>query len=450
MDAPTAFRLPHLCLPRPGIDLAKWAVIACDQYTAEPEYWADVARTVGAAPSTLQLTFPEVYLGQADAPERIARIQATMRQYLADGLLQDHAGAVLVERQIDGPDGQPLRRRGLMLELDLEHYDFRPSSTSLIRPTEGTIVERLAPRIAVRRGAELELPHILVLIDDPACTVIEPIIRHIEASRGTLAPLYDTALMQGGGHVTGHAVDAEHAGRAVQALAALADPAAFAQRYRVPAGTPPLLFAVGDGNHSLATAKSLWDSVKASVGLQHPSRYALVEVENIHDAALHFAPIHRVLFGLTDGMAGDLNRTLADTFGARLQITAVPTAQAMRDAVAAGNTDTHQAAGLIGPGTGFAVLHISEPPSTLAVGTLQPVIDEFVARGGASHIDYVHGDDVVERLGQAPGQLGIHLPTVAKSDLLRMVVREGPLPRKTFSMGEAHEKRFYVEARRIR
>ena len=163
MNTPTGFRLPRICLPRPGIDLAKWAVIACDQYTAEPDYWQQVEQQVGDAPSTLHLIFPEVYLGAADAPARIARIQATMRRYLAEGLLIDHAGAVLVERRIGAHT-----RRGLMLELDLEHYDFSASSTSLIRPTEGTIVERLAPRIEVRRGAELELPHILVLIDDPA------------------------------------------------------------------------------------------------------------------------------------------------------------------------------------------------------------------------------------------------------------------------------------------
>ena len=277
MDAPTGFRIPQLCLPRADIDLAKWAVVACDQYTAEPDYWRAAAAQVGDAPSTLQLIFPEVYLGAADAPARIQGIQQAMRRYLAEGLLRDHQGAVYVERTVHGRT-----RRGLMLELDLEHYDFSPTSTSLIRPTEGTIVERLAPRIEVRRDAELELPHILVLIDDPACTVIEP----IGAARDAQTQLYETDLMQGGGHLVGWAVNAAHAERAVQALVTLANPQAFAQRYGVPAGTPPMLFAVGDGNHSLATAKSIWDSVKATVGLQHPSRYALVEVENIHDPAL--------------------------------------------------------------------------------------------------------------------------------------------------------------------
>jgi hypothetical protein len=436
MDTPTGFRLPHLCLPRPGIDLAKWAVIACDQYTAEPEYWQQVEREVGAAPSTLQLIFPEVYLGAADAPARIANIQATMRRYLAEGLLVDHYGAVLVERRI----GAQLRR-GLMLELDLEHYDFSRTSTSLIRPTEGTIVERLAPRIEVRREAALELPHILVLIDDPACSVIEP----VAADRAPLRPLYDTGLMGGGGHVTGHALSAAQGAQVLRALQALAQPQAFETRYAVPAGTPPMLFAVGDGNHSLATAKSIWQQLSATVGPQHPSRHALVEVVNIHDPALAFEPIHRLLFGVR----GDVRQALRQRFGSQVRIDDVATAQTMRQRVQAAAAPL-QAFGLIGPGARFAVVEVHDAPSSLAVGTLQAFVDDFIAQGGAEQVDYVHGDDVLERLGQLPGQAGLQLATVAKSELLRRVVLEGPLPRKTFSMGEAHEKRFYIEARRIR
>lgn len=435
MAVPTGFRLPRVCLPRPGIDLSRWAVVACDQYTSEPEYWAAVDRQVGDAPSTLRLIFPEVHLGKPDAPARIAAIQATMRRYLDEGLLRDHEGAILVERKVGGHV-----RRGLMLELDLEHYDFSRDSTSLIRPTEGTIVERLAPRIEVRSGAELELPHILVLIDDAAGTVIEP----LAAARDAMPVLYDTSLMQNGGRLSGRAVDAERAERAVRALTMLGTPAACAERYGVPATTAPMLFAVGDGNHSLATAKSLWERQKASVGMEHPSRYALVEVENIHDPALAFEPIHRLLFGVKT----DVRQALARAFGARARITDVASGDPMRERVR--DRGTRQIVGLIEPGPRFAVVEIDQPPSTLEVGTWQPFLDEFLARGDASEIDYVHGDDVIERLGAAPGCFGVHLPTVGKSDLLRMVAREGPLPRKTFSMGEAHEKRFYVEARRIR
>lgn len=436
MATAAGFRLPSLCLPRPGIDLSTWAVVACDQYTAEPAYWQAVADAVGDAPSTLHLVFPEVHLGAADAAARIARIQDTMRRYLAQGLLRDHAGAVLVERTVSGAT-----RRGLMLEIDLEHYDHAATSTSLVRPTEGTIVERLAPRIAVRSGAELELPHVLVLIDDPGCTVIEP----IAAARDTRSPLYAAELMLGGGHVAGHAVPDAAMAQALRALQALGEPQAFEARYGVPAGTSPMRFAVGDGNHSLATAKAIWERQKATVGPAHPSRWALVEVENIHDPALVFAPIHRLLFGVR----ADLRAALAQAFGARLRCTDMPSAAAMRAALQ-GLDGPRQAAGLVGPGARCSVIEITDPPSTLAVGTLQPVIDSFVAQGGAAAIDYVHGDDVLERLAQQPGHVGVHLPTVAKGALLKRVVHEGPLPRKTFSMGEAHEKRYYVEARRIR
>ncbi|HET7526597.1 MAG TPA: DUF1015 domain-containing protein [Burkholderiaceae bacterium] len=432
---PTGLRLPHVLLPRPGIDLRKWAVIACDQHTSEPEYWQQVEREVGDAPSTLHLIFPEVYLGAPDADARIARIQQTMRRYLADGLFVGHDGPVYVERTVDGRT-----RRGLMLELDLEHYDYSPESTSVIRPTEGTMVARLAPRIAVRRGAPLELPHILVLIDDPQRTVIEP----IGAARGALNPLYGTELMCGGGHVAGYAIDAAQTTRAVQALRALADPQTFAARYGVPAGTPVMLFAMGDGNHSLATAKSMWESTKASVSPDHPSRYALVEVVNIHDPALHFAPIHRLLFGVT----GDVRQALAQAYGVRCSCSDAPSAAAMRERVAAAR-GPGLTFGLIGPGARFGVIEIAEPPSTLAVGTLQPFIDGFVERGGAKEVDYVHGDEALERLAQQSGCVAFHLAAIGKSELMRRVVHDGPTPRKTFSMGEAHEKRFYVEARRI-
>jgi len=425
-----------MLLPKPGIDLEKWAVIACDQYTSEPEYWHRVEREVGSAPSTLHLIFPEAYLGTPDAAARIGRIQNAMRTYLREGRLYEREGPVYVERTI----GNRVRR-GLMLELDLEQYDFGRESASPIRPTEGTMVERLAPRIEVRRGADLELPHILVLIDDPACRVIEP----VGAERRALAKLYETELMAGGGRVAGYAVDGARSERAVQALHALASPQAFAARYGVAAGTPVMLFAMGDGNHSLATAKAYWDSIKASLGMDHPSRFALVEVENIHDPALEFSPIHRLLFGVS----ADVRQALTEEFGGRLSCTDVASGAAMRERMQAAPGSQH-AAGLIGPGARFTVIEVADPRSTLPIGTFQSFVDRLIERGGASHVDYVHGDEALERLAISAGNVGLHLPALAKHDLLRMVVREGPLPRKTFSMGEANEKRFYMEARRIR
>jgi Protein of unknown function (DUF1015) len=441
---PNCFRPPRLLLPRPGTDLQRWCVIACDQYTSEPGYWARVAAEVGSAPSTLHLIYPEVFLAAPDKAERVARIQDSMRRTLADGLLRAHDGMVLVERTLH--DGRV--RRGLMLELDLEHYDHAPSSTSLIRPTEGTIVERIAPRLAVRQGAGLELPHILVLIDDPAHTVIEP----LAADRAALQPLYDTPLMLNGGRVAGHALDASSQARALQALQALGDGAAFAARHSLPAGAPPMQFAVGDGNHSLATAKAGWEHVKATqpgaAGRDHPARWALVEVENIHDPALQFEPIHRLLVGVTV----DLRAALAAHFGSQLSVDEQPDAAALRAALAAcaaASRDVH-AAGLLQAGHGPALVRVhGQPAALLDVASFQGFVDALLARGGAREVDYVHGDDALAQLAATPGHAGLHLATLGKTELIGRVARHGPLPRKSFSMGEADEKRFYLEARAI-
>jgi Protein of unknown function (DUF1015) len=441
MTQPTCFRPPNLLLPRPGTDLRRWSVIACDQYTSDPAYWARVADEVGEAPSTLHLVFPEVFLNSADKPQRIARIQATMQGYLADSVLRPHAGVVLVERTL--ADGRV--RRGLMLELDLEHYDFASSSTSLIRPTEGTIVERIAPRVQVRQGAALELPHILVLIDDAERTVIEP----LAAARDRVAPLYDTPLMQGGGRVAGHAANAAAQAQALMALQALADASAFAARHGLPADTPPMLFAMGDGNHSLATAKACWEQVKAGhAGVlpdDHPARWALVEVENIHDPALTFSPIHRLLFDVQ----GDIRHALAAYFGHQARVIDQPNADAMRAALAAMPRSQH-AAGLVQPGGRFALVVVDGVPATrFDVLTFQGLVDALLAQGVAHEVDYVHGDEALARLAAQPGCAGLHLATLGKSELIGRVARDGPLPRKSFSMGEADEKRFYLEARSI-
>ena len=422
MNAFTGFRPPRLLLPRADLDLRRWCVIACDQYTSDSAYWARAAAEAGDAPSTLQLIYPEVFLGAADKPARVARIQAAMRRYLADGLLREHAGVVLVQRTL--ADGRV--RRGLMLELDLEHYDYAPGSASLIRPTEGTIVERLAPRIEVRRDAELELPHVLVLIDDPRHTVIEP----LAATRPQ--PLYDGALMLGGGRVAGFAPHADAQAQAMAALAALG-------------GSSPLLFAVGDGNHSLATAKASWERIKATAGPDHPARWALVEVDNIHDPALEFSPIHRLLLGVQ----GELQEALAAHFGARLRITPVADAAAMRAALAALPPGLH-GAGLLQPGGRCALLAVPADGDGLDIATWQGFVDALLAAGGARDVDYVHGDEALAQLAAQPGHAGLHLAVLGKGELIGRVARHGPLPRKSFSMGEADEKRFYLEARRIR
>lgn len=425
--------IPEVYLPQAGIDPTKWATIAVDQFTSQPEYWEQVENIVGESPSTFRITLPEIYLEQPGEAERIQAIQNTMRAYLDAGLLQPREGLIYVERTVGGKT-----RKGLMLCLDLECYDFTKGSTSLIRATEGTIVERLPPRIKIREGAPLELPHILVLIDDPQWTVIEP----VAAARDSLEKLYDFDLMLESGHLTGYAVPDE--GGVVQALRELARPEVFAAKYGVSPDLPVLLFAMGDGNHSLATAKAIWEKNKAAVGMEHPSRYALVEIENVHDDALEFEPIHRVLFGLKT----DIYAALESAFGANVTYQPVDSAEAMVAAVDAGASDG-QLAGFIGGGRGFGLVKISNPSTTLAVGTLQAFLDPFLKQGGAEKIDYVHGADVTVRLGGQPGNVGIYVPGMAKGDLFKTVILDGALPRKTFSMGEAREKRFYVEARKI-
>jgi len=427
--------IPEVVLPKPGVDLTKWAVIAVDQFTSEPEYWDQVEQIVGDAPSTFRLTLPEIYLEKPGEAERIQAIQATTRQYLDAGILQPREGLIYVERTAGGKT-----RKGLMLCLDLECYDYTKGSTSLIRATEGTIVDRLPPRIKIREGAALELPHILVLIDDPLRTVIEP----IGAATNRLEKLYDFDLMLGSGHLAGYAVnDATLEESVIAALRGLAQPETFAAKYDLPADRPVLLFAMGDGNHSLATAKAIWEKIKHNVGPDHPARYALVEIENVHDEGLDFEPIHRALFGLRR----DFFAAIKDAFGANVAYTSVASAEEMVKRVDAGQAD-RQLIGLVNA-EGCGVIEIAHAASNLPVGTIQAFLDPFLKAGGAEKIDYVHGADVTVRLGSQPGNAGIYLPGMAKGDLFKTIILDGALPRKTFSMGEAREKRFYLEARRI-
>ena len=428
-------QMPRIYLPRPGIDLGKWAVIACDQFTSQPEYWDKVAEIVGDAPSTLNLIFPEVYLDKPGSDERIKRIQQTMLDYLLEELLEPYEGMVYVERQVDGK-----LRQGLVLALDLEQYDYNKGSCSLIRATEGTIIERLPPRIRIREGARLEVPHILVLIDDPLGTVIKP----LGSSKGQLEKLYDFELMAGSGHLRGYLVDAPAIEAGItSALEQLADPHTFAAKYGIGSDQPVLLFAMGDGNHSLATAKAIWEKKKAQVGMDHPSRYALVEIENVHDEGLEFAPIHRVIFG----QHKEILATMKDHFGSSYAYTAC---RDEGEVIARVNQSAHlpQSIGAVSS-QGFGLVEISNPSSNLPVGTLQAFLDEYMAAGGADRIDYVHGDEVVFKLGQAPGNIAFYLPAMNKSDLFKTVILDEALPRKTFSMGEAYEKRFYMECREI-
>jgi hypothetical protein len=430
-------QIPQVHLPKPGTDLTRWAVIACDQFTSQPEYWQKIEEFVGGRPSTLNLILPEVYLEKPGEAERIQHIQSSMREYLEKGILQPREGIIYVERSIAGRT-----RKGILLCLDLERYDFTKGSTSLIRATEGTIVERLPPRMKIRQGAALELPHILVLVDDPDRTVVEP----LATAKHSLEKLYDFDLMLGSGHLQGYAVNENMQVKVIEALRELARREVFAAKYGVGKDKPILLFAMGDGNHSLATAKAVWEKMKPQVGLDHPARYALVEVENVHDEGLQFEPIHRVLFGLKK----NIYTAMQQYFGTKYKHGSVVDAQEMIERVdqSSGSSQSFGIIGNIG-GPSFGVVEISHPESNLPVGTLQAFLDQFMKDGGAEKIDYVHGEDVVCSLGVQPGNACFYVPGMNKSDLFKTVILDGALPRKTFSMGEAKEKRFYMEARKI-
>lgn len=443
--------LPEIYLPVEKIDHQAWSVVACDQYSSEREYWEKVASQVGSKPSTLNMIYPECYLEDGDKAERIARIQASMHDYLAKGYLETPGeGFILVERTTPY-EKKP--RIGLLVSVDLEKYRYGKDSKSLIRPTEGTIVERLPPRMAIRRGAPLELPHIMILIDDPSREVIEPLYE----KRSYLKKLYDFDLMEGSGHVRGWFVkDEASLGAMASALAQLADPTQFKAKY---GSDDVLLFAVGDGNHSLATAKATWEEIKASysaksgaeaagtagtaeVLARHPARFALVELLNIYDEGLPFHPIHRVLFNVD---AKELFAALGKA-GAR-----VSTMAGSREAFAACDlTDpegAHRIAWTDGRSSGLIVF--DKPKAKLAAGSLQEVLDAYLKNHAATTIDYIHGSGSLESLASKPGNLGLYLPPVDKASFFATVIQNGVMPRKTFSMGEAPEKRFYIEARKI-
>ncbi len=428
-------QIPDIYLPNPQVDPKKWAVIACDQFTSQPEYWQQVADFVGDAPSTYHLILPEVYLGTPEEKTRVLSTQQKMREYLKENILHRKEGMIYVERRVDGK-----RRRGLMLALDLEKYDFNKGSQSLIRSTEGTILDRLPPRIKIREGASLELPHILVLVDDPEDTLLCP----LEAHKQSLPVAYDFDLMLGSGHLKGWHVDDPGLEQGViSALENLAQPEHFYEKYGVSKDNGVILFAVGDGNHSLATAKSIWEKLKPTVGMDHPARYALVEIENVHDDGLEFEPIHRVLFGVKqDPLDG-----LKSFYPNAIQVTRAASKTDMIAQVKATGSNVH----LIGMITsqGYAVISISHPATNLAVGSLQNFLDPWVKAGNAAQIDYVHGDDTVCELGSKPGNVGFYLAGISKNELFKTVILDGALPRKTFSLGEAHEKRFYMESRKI-
>lgn len=401
----------------------KWATIACDQFTSEPEYWESVKDTVADAPSTLSLILPEVYLDRRN--ELTPDIHATMERYLATVLKdRERNGMIYLSRvQSDGAV-----REGIVACIDLEEYNYEKGSDSLIRATEGTVLERIPPRVAVRRGAPLELPHVMLLIDDPKETVIEPIGR--EASDYETA--YDFDLMLEGGHVTGKWIPASRYEGLNRALEALIAKDALATRYG-DSGISPLLFAVGDGNHSLASAKAYYEEVKAELGADaakdHPARYALIELVNLHSPALKFEPIYRVVFGAEREDLLSALRMYADSESR-------PKNDRLQRIIWV--TEDEEGA-----------LILKNPSSNLPVGSLQLFLDEYVKNHPEVTIDYIHGEDTLKALSKN-GAVGFLFSGMEKNALFETVIYDGSLPRKTFSMGHARDKRYYLESRKIR
>lgn len=414
----------NILLPQAAA-MEKWAVVACDQFTSQPDYWQEAETIVGDAVSALRLVLPEVYLNSADVDARIAAINREMETYMANGIFRTLPDSLIYLERTQS-DGRV--RRGLVGCIDLEQYDFTPGSGVLIRATEGTVLSRIPPRVRVREHAALELPHVMLLIDDPNASVIEPLSNEMQKRE----PLYDTALMLGGGHVKGWQLTDAQAEAAAQALHALKTPEAMEEKYGM-AEAAPLLFAVGDGNHSLATAKACYENLKKvtpeTQWASLPARYALVEVVNLHDTALTFEPIHRVLFHV-DG------KDLWNAFQTRYP--------GAHTGAGEGHTVEVCGQGLDGLWT------VPAPAAQLAVGTLQAFLDDYLKAHPEVEIDYIHGDEVVRTLASQPENLGFLLPPMGKEQLFRTVMADGVLPRKTFSMGEAQDKRYYLEARAIR
>ncbi len=420
---PLGFYPADILIPR-NVDMTKWAVVACDQFTSQPEYWQAVEETVGDAPSALRLILPEARLNAPDVAENIAAINGAMVDYLNREVFALLPETMLYIQRTQS-DGKV--RHGLIGMVDLEQYDFTPGSGALIRATEGTVLERIPPRVRVRKDAPVELPHVMLLIDDPAGTVIEP----LKDGAGKLEKVYDFDLQQGGGHLKGWQLTAAEIDGVANALGALVTPEEVERKYGMK-DAAPLLFAVGDGNHSLATAKRCYEELKQvtpeSEWASLPARYALVEVVNNHDDALQFEPIHRVVFGVEpEQVLEALKARYPGSF----------------EGVGEGHVIAYTYEGHTGHIT------VPDPAVQLAVGTLQAFIDEYL-NDYPGEVDYIHGDEVTDALGSKPGNIGFKLPAMGKEQLFKTVMADGVLPRKTFSMGHAQDKRYYVEARKIR
>ena len=419
MDMP--FKKCDILLPKRSIDYSLWSVIACDQYTSQLEYWGKVKSLTIDSPSTYKIILPEAYLEDDDVESRITKINETMNEYLNNDIFYTlESTMIYLERR----DSTGKIREGLIGKIDLEAYDYSVGSQSLIRATEKTVIERIPPRKKVRINAPLELPHIMILIDDEKKEIIESLKNKVSESD----KVYDFDLMMNAGHVKGYKLNNKIIDEITNKLSVLGELDYFNKKYNVNVNTP-LIFAMGDGNHSLATAKACYEDIKKELGteaLHHKSRYALVELVNIHSDALDFEPIHRVVFNTdTNKLLNELEKYYKiNREGKGQKLTYITK----------NNEET---------------IYIENPKSNLTVGSVQIFLDEYL-KENSGKIDYIHGDDITRELGFEDNNIGFLLPKMEKNELFRTVILDGALPRKTFSMGHSDDKRFYLECRRIK
>ena len=415
------FKRANILLPK-NIDMTKWSVVACDQYTSEMDYWNEVEKIVGASPSTLRITLPEIFLEDSDVNERINKINDTMKEYLDEDLFYELKDSMIYLERTQA-DGRV--REGLMGMVDLEDYSYEKGSQTLIRATEKTVIERIPPRLKVRENALLELPHIMILIDDEKKKIIEDLKNEVTNSD----VVYDFDLMENGGHIKGYKLNNDSMTKVEEGLEALCDKEYFEKKYNVK-DKGILLFAMGDGNHSLATAKANYENLKKTMTpneyLNHPSRYALVELVNLHSEALEFEPIHRVIFDT------DVNKLIEELYK-------------YYDINEEGNGQYFE---LVTKDIDKK-LYISNPKSNIAVGSIQMFLDEYL-KDNKGKLDYIHGDETTKNMGMEENNVAILFEAMPKEELFRTVILDGALPRKTFSMGHSYDKRYYLEARKIK
>lgn len=414
--------IPEILIPA-NTEMKKWAVVACDQYSSEKKYWKKTEEIVGDVPSTLNLILPECYLEDSDKSEKVKKINSTMNSYLERNFFKKlPPGFVIIDRSTPYVSS----RKGMILAVDLDKYSFAVDTDSLIRPTEGTVLDRLPPRIEIRKNAPLDLPHILLLINDSEKSIIEKAFEEEEF----FETLYDFDLMQGGGHVRGkHISDEVYLEKICSA---------FEKLYE----KNDMLFAVGDGNHSLAAAKEIWDKLKREgASEEHPARYALVEVENIFNDGIIFKPIHRILFEVD---RNDFFSELKKSFN--VQITVLDSEDEMKKMVCE-SVQEHRV-GFIHE-NGFGCLSIAKPEIKLTYEVIQNFIDKYRQSHKSVNIDYIHGGQALKDLSLKKNNLGLFLNAIKKEEFFDMIVEGGALPRKTFSIGEAEEKRYYIESRKL-